>query len=177
MRMIGTGMEEGRGAVSKVLFTHKVVGFDGRVNVFPVDSQADTHEHVLRTLDDTLINSHQVGTFKGLEAKVVVIVVTIVNDGRVQAISIGHDSLVEGFRNFRLRLASLGINVVVEAFNDSRELLRSFLLQIADGDASGQDGIVGVLSGQVGSGLGSQVIKFNGSDTGIDTGNDFLSDF
>lgn len=71
-----------------------------------------------------------------------------------------------------LPLASDRVHVLVQLVNDNVELLRGLLLQVADGDARCEDGIVGVLGGQVGSRLSSQIVQLNCGDSRVDAKDD-----
>lgn len=48
---------------------HKMVCFDGAVNVVAVDTNGDTHQHVLRTLSDASVKAEEVGSFERFETK------------------------------------------------------------------------------------------------------------
>ena len=49
-------------------------------------------------------------------------------------------------------------------------------MQIGDGDASGEDGVVGMLCGHCGRSLGSQVVQFDRGDARVQTVDDLLGD-
>ena len=51
---------------------HEVVGFDGAVDVRAVDTNGDTHEHVLGTFGDTVVDAEEVGAFESFEAEAAV---------------------------------------------------------------------------------------------------------
>ena len=50
------------------------------------------------------------------------------------------------------------LTVLVEVLDDSREIFLGLFMQVRDGDMGGENGIVGVSSGEVGSGLSSEVL-------------------
>ena len=52
------------------LLGHQVVRLDGRIDVFAVDTDGDTHQHVLRTFDNFSIDLQQVAPLQRLEAEV-----------------------------------------------------------------------------------------------------------
>ena len=47
--------------------------------------------------------------------------------------------------------------------------LEGLLVEVGDGDPGGQDGVVGMLSGEVGGGLSGQCVKVRGLDTSVDS--------
>ena len=94
LRVRGTGVEEGRGRVGEVSLGHEVVGLEDTVEVAAVDTNGDTHDHVLGTLGGAAIDTEKVGTLEGLEAKVVVVEVAVVDDGGVKDLGVVLDDLV-----------------------------------------------------------------------------------
>lgn len=52
----------------------------------------------------------------------------------------------------------------IKGIDDLREDLGGFLVEVGDGNAGGQCGIVGVVGGQVGSSLGRQVVELDCGD-------------
>jgi len=68
------------GGVGKESLRHKVVGLEDLVNVGTVDTNSDSHHHVLRSLDNLAVDSKQIRPLEGLETKVVVCEISIVDD-------------------------------------------------------------------------------------------------
>lgn len=68
----GATVEEGGGGVGEPFLAHKVVGLEDRVEVGLVDTDGDTHKHVLGTFDDFSVHFEQVGFFEGFEPEKVV---------------------------------------------------------------------------------------------------------
>ena len=56
------GVEQSWRGVSEVFGGHEIVGFDGFFNVLAVDTDGDSHDHVLRTFGDFTVDSQEVGT-------------------------------------------------------------------------------------------------------------------
>lgn len=56
-------------------------------------------------------------------------------------------------------LASLGVDPLVQVVDDCREGLLGLFVQVGDGDSGSEDGVVGMLGGEVGSSLGGQVLS------------------
>jgi len=50
-----------------------------------VNSNSNPHQHVLRPFHNLSLDLQEVGSFKGLEAKVIIVKVPIIDDLRVQA--------------------------------------------------------------------------------------------
>ena len=67
--MVGTSIEEGRRCVSEEALGHEVVCVDGAINVIAVNTNSDTHKHLLRPFGDFTINTKEVGSLEGLEPK------------------------------------------------------------------------------------------------------------
>ena len=84
LRVGCTSVEEGRGCMGEVSLRHEIVSLDDSINVACVDTDGNAHDHVLGSFDDLAVDSEEVGALKGLEAKVVVCKVAIVNDDRVE---------------------------------------------------------------------------------------------
>ena len=70
----------------EVLLAHQFIRLDGRVDVTPVNPDRDPHNHVLRPLRDLAVAAHQITTFEGLEAEVVVLEVAVVDDRPVDLV-------------------------------------------------------------------------------------------
>jgi hypothetical protein len=104
--------------VGKEPFRHKVVSLEDLVNVCTVDTNRDSHHHMLRSLDNLAIDSKQIRPLEGLETKVVVGEISIVNDGRIKQRLVVHDDLVDIFRDHGGVLASLGVDPLVEVVDD-----------------------------------------------------------
>ena len=81
-----SGVEQSGRGVSKILHAHEVVGLEGSVDVIAVNADGDTHEHMLWSLDSLAIDLHQIRSLQSLEAEVVVLVVSIMDDRAVQLV-------------------------------------------------------------------------------------------
>ncbi len=64
-----TSVEEGGGSVCEELLRHEIVGLDGAFDVLAVDTNSDTHEHVLGTLSNLAVNTEKVGSSRVLKPK------------------------------------------------------------------------------------------------------------
>jgi hypothetical protein len=53
----------------EVSFGHEMVGLGDPFNIFAVDANGDAHNHLLRSLSYSSIDSEEIGSFKGFEAK------------------------------------------------------------------------------------------------------------
>ncbi len=100
--------------MGEVLLRHEVVRLDGTLDVLAVDTNSDTHEHVLGSLGDLAVDAEEVGTLERLEAEEVVVEVALVDDGRVELVLVLHDDLVGGVRDHGAVTAILGVDVLVE---------------------------------------------------------------
>lgn len=68
------------------------------------------------------------------------------------------------------------IHVVVEVIDHLRKLLLGLFVQVGHGDSGSQNGVVGMQSGHVGGGLGSQVVELDGADSLVDSGGNLEGD-
>lgn len=66
-----------------------------------------------------------------------------------------HDALVCRFRNHGRGAVVLGVDIVVQVADDRRPLLLGLLVEVGDGDAGRENGVVWVGDGHVGRSLGS----------------------
>jgi len=57
--------------VGEVPLGHQVVGLDSLLDIISMDSDSDSHDHVLGTLSDVSIDSEKVGSLEGLESEAV----------------------------------------------------------------------------------------------------------
>jgi hypothetical protein len=78
-------VQSGRG-VGEILLGHEVVRLQCGFDIGAVDAERDTHDHVLGALDDLLVAAQQVRPLQSLEAEIIVAIVAIVDDRRVQAV-------------------------------------------------------------------------------------------
>ena len=60
-------MTDGRGSVGEVSLRHEVVGLDRLLDVVSVDSDGDSHDHVLGALGNVAVDSEQVRSLERLE--------------------------------------------------------------------------------------------------------------
>lgn len=95
----------------EVLLGHQIVRFDGCIDVLSMDANSGSHQHVLWTLDDFSVYFQQIRSLECLEAKVVVVEVAIVDNGRIQLICVLHDDFVDLVAN-HWRFASVRLHVV-----------------------------------------------------------------
>jgi hypothetical protein len=102
--------------------------------------------------------------------------VPLIDDARVKQLSVVHHALVRLLGDHPCRFAVFRVDVVVQVLYNLRERLFGFLVQVRDGNACGEDRIVGVLGRQVGGSLRGEVVKLDGSDTLVDSRDDLLRD-
>ncbi len=55
--------------MGEVSFGHKVICFENAVNVRSMNTNGNTHDHVLGTFSYAAIDAEKVGTFEGFETK------------------------------------------------------------------------------------------------------------
>lgn len=99
--------------MGKVSLRHEVVGLDDLLEVGTVNTDRDTHDHVLRSLDNLAVDSKQIRSLEGLEPEIVVGEISIVDDGRIEHLFVLHDNLVNVLRDHRCLLAGLWVDPLV----------------------------------------------------------------
>ena len=55
--------------MSKVSLRHEMVGLDNPFDIFAMNTNSDTHDHLLRSLSYSTIDSEQIGSFEGFETE------------------------------------------------------------------------------------------------------------
>lgn len=170
------GVEERGRSVCKVSLREEVVGLDDLVDVVSVNAAGHAHEHELRALGDLSVHLEKVGLLERLEAEEVVLKVACVHDGLVEALLVLLHNVVEFLRDERRVRACLGVSVAVEHLDELGEGRDGALVEVGDGDARGQDGVVGVLRGHGGGDLRGELIELRGGDAGVDALDDLLRD-
>jgi hypothetical protein len=118
----------------KEFLREQVISLNSRRHIFAMDTHGNSHEHMLRSFRNAIVDTEEVRPFQSLESKIVVVEVPVVDDGRVELLRVGHDVVVGQLGNHGGVLAGLGVDVVVEVFNDSRKLFLGFFLEIGNGD-------------------------------------------
>lgn len=74
LRVRRPGVEQRRRGVGEVAFRHEVIRFEDAVDIGAVDTDGDTHDHVLRAFGDTTADAKEVGTLECFEAEAVMYV-------------------------------------------------------------------------------------------------------
>jgi hypothetical protein len=106
--------------VSEPTLREEMVGFNGRFDIVFVDTNSDTHKHVLRALYNTAVDTEEVGAFEGLETEIIVIKITIVDDFRVETFRVIHDNLENVLSDQGSGVLGLGVDVVVHDLDAAR---------------------------------------------------------
>ena len=95
--------------MDEVTLGHEIVCLDGTLDVVPVDADGDAHEHVLWALGNLAIDAEEVRALESLEAEVLVVEVTLIDDGGVKHVGIVAHDLVRLLRNHAGWLAVLRV--------------------------------------------------------------------
>ena len=88
-------VEEGGRGMGKPALAHELVRVERVFDVVLVDADGHAHEHVLRALHNDIVEAQQVRALQGLEAEVVVVEVSVIDDLRVKAVSVLHNDFVD----------------------------------------------------------------------------------
>ena len=70
------------------------------------------------------------------------------NDGTIESIRVFHDNIISLLTDQRSWFFGGGVNVVIKVVDELGELFGGLLVQIGNGDASSQNGVVRMLSGE-----------------------------
>ena len=74
-------IEDSWGGVDEVSLRHIVVRLNCAFDVVAVNSNSDSHEHMLRPFSDLAIETKEIRAFEGLEAEELVVEIALVDDG------------------------------------------------------------------------------------------------
>lgn len=100
--------------MGEMLGRHEIIGFNSLLNIFAMDSDSYSHEHVLRAFGHLPIYAEKVRTLQGLEPEIVVVEVLVVNNGRVQFRGMTHHSFV-GVGGYHRRRAAVFLHIEVNS--------------------------------------------------------------
>ena len=104
--------------------------------------------NLLRPLHDFAVDLEQIGPLQGLVAEVLIVEVSVVDDGGVQTLGVALDDRVVEVRDHGGR-PSMGHHRV-EVRHDLAEDLLGLLVEVGDDDPGSEDGVVGVFRGHGG---------------------------
>lgn len=139
-----------------------------------MNAHGNTHEHMLRTLGNLAIDLEHVRPLQRLESEKVVVEIAVIDDGRVQAVGMRLDDAMRLDGNHGRGLSRLWVDVGEEVVHDGGKLLLGLLVQVADGDTRGKNGIVRVLDREARGCLGGKVVQLDRGHTLVDAGNDLI---
>ena len=139
--------------MSKVLIGHKVICLDDSLNIIAVYSKSNAHDQVLRSLGDFAVEAKEIRSFESLEAKVLVIEISVIDDCRVELIRVSHDTFVCSLCNHGRRFAVARVDIVVKVGDDRRELFLRLLMKIRNRNTCSKYGLVWVGDSHVGGGF------------------------
>ena len=97
----------------EVFARHQVVCLDGALNVVTVNANRHAHYHVLWALSDFAIEAEEVRSLEGLESEVLVVEVSVVDNGRVKLGLVLHDTFICGFADHGGCLVVSGVDIMV----------------------------------------------------------------
>jgi hypothetical protein len=126
LRTGGSGVEKSRRSMSKPTLRKQVVGLNSRFDIVFVDTNSDTHKHVLRTFYYTAVNAEEVRALESFETKVVVIKITIIDDFRVETFLVVHDNLEDVFSDQGSGILGLGVDVAAHDLDAAEKLELKF---------------------------------------------------
>ena len=144
--------------MSEPLLTDQIVGVDGALNVFLVNSKGNPHDHVLRPFHDLTVHLEQVSFLECLEPEQIVVPITLVVDCVVKFFLILLDHFVDVLRDEACIFAIYAF-VRIQLFNYITKLFLCSLVEGSNSDPSGQPAVIWVKLVEVGGRLSDQVVK------------------
>lgn len=111
-----------------------------------------------------------------LVPKIIIAKVAIVNYSGIKSVGVLHDNLVMLVTDHWCSLLRKLIFHVVKIIHDFAKLLLCFLVQIWNGNSSGENSIIGVICGERCGCFSGQIVEFLSRDASIQAINDFKSD-
>lgn len=154
-----TSVEQSGSSMSKPFLTYQIISFDGTLHISFMNSDGNPHDHVLRPLHNLAVDLQQVRLLKSLEAKVVVVQVSLIVNGLIKKVSIVHYNFVDIFSN-ETRTFTKFVLVAVKLLNNIGELRIRLLMQRSNRDSGSQSAVVRMDHIQVGSCFSEQIVKF-----------------
>ena len=110
-----------------------------------VDTNCNTHEHVLWSLCNFSIETKEVRALERLEAEVIVVEIALVINVVVQHFSIGHNNVIDLFRDEWSMFLRFRVDVFSKVGNDIREHIFGRTVQVIDADTGSKLAVVRVL--------------------------------
>ena len=145
--------------MSKVSLTHQVIGVERFLNVAVVDTDGHTHQHVLRSFSDHTVEFQKVRTLKGLETKVVVVVITLVIDVIVENLGVCHDDFIHFFGNEGSMLVGFWVDVFSQVSDDVGEHILGRTVQVINANTCCKTAVIGVVRCEGGRCFSSELVK------------------
>ena len=137
-----------------------------------MDADGHSHQHMLRSLNDFATDFQQIASLQCLKAEVIVMEVSVINDGRVKSFGMSLDDFVDAVGYHRSLYSSSFVLHFIKIFDHFGEVFLSFFMQIRDHYSSGQFRVVGVFGGHSGRDLSRQFVQLNSCYARIETRND-----
>ena len=153
-------------------FAESVVRLHHRIEVVLVNTDGHAHEHVLRALDDFVVDLEQVAALQGFESEVIVVEVPVVDDLGIEEFRVVSDDLDHVVCHEGGVLTRDGVDIRVEVFHRlSKGLLGSFV-EVGYCDSARQARVVRVRYGVRRCHFRSEVIQFSRGHPVVNSLND-----
>ena len=107
-------VEQSWGGVSEQLLREQVIRLNGSVNVLAMDPDGNSHQHLLRSLNHLPVLLQEVGSQQGLESKILILEISIIDESSIKLVLVLHDNLVVFLIDHRDAFTSHGVRHVVE---------------------------------------------------------------
>ncbi len=162
LRLGGARIEKRGGSMGVKALRHTVVGLHRSLNVFFVDTDGNAQQHLLGAFGNFAVGAQKVGALQGLEPKVVVVEIAVVNGRRIQQFAVGFDDFHHVISNQWRLQSRFGADVLVQIPHRLREGLVGVLVQVGYSDTCGQEGEVWVAHRHRGGRLSGKTVQLRG---------------
>ena len=132
---------------------HHVVSFEGGFEVLLVNANADPHQHVLRPLYNLFSVFDQIGALERLKAEVIIVVVSLEVNLRLDQLCVVSNNLVDIIREHWGRPTYFVLDAGVKTSSNFQEARGGTLMEVRNYYSCRQFGIVRVHYGHVSASL------------------------
>jgi hypothetical protein len=112
----------------------QVVGVNGAGNVSFMDTNGDSHHHVLWSLNDFAVNFEKVCSLKSFVSEEIVVPVSLVHNGIIKCLLVSLDDVIDILCN-KCSILSI-VDISVQGLHTVCELRRCLLLKLRHADSS-----------------------------------------
>jgi len=109
--------------MSKPEVAHHIVGFEGRLEITPVDPNTDSHKHMLGSLYNLFSIFDQVCALKSLEPEIIVVEVSLKIEVRLNLFSVLFDCFIHIISKHGCGPTYLVLDLGIETLGNIKEVV------------------------------------------------------